>query len=118
MICHGLAAEGVAIDHRGVIQNAQRAECVLGHERFAMVLEAVEDWVISIEWVPESAAEKRHVALTQQVFAPRDSASLRRLLATLDRWLKADARFSRVRWYRKECWIAEDLSDPQDGPID
>lgn len=118
IICDGLAAHGIGIENRGVIQNAQRAECVLGMERFALVLEWIdEEWVASIEWVPEAAAEKRHLALTQQVFAPPDSDSLRRLLAALDEWLKADPKISNVRWHRKERWIAEDTSDPSDFPI-
>jgi hypothetical protein len=118
MLCDGLAADGVGIDHRGTIQNAQRAECVVGSERLALVLEWIDQrWVASVEWVPETRAEKRHLALTQQVFAPPDSPSLRRLLQALDRWLKAQPQLTDVTWYRKEKWIAEDLSDPSDRPL-
>ena len=60
MLCDGLAGGEVAISSRGTIQNAQRAECVVGIERFALVLEWIDQtWVASIEWVPETAAEKR-----------------------------------------------------------
>lgn len=118
MLCDGLASHQVVIDHRGTIQNAQRAECAVGNERFALVLEWIDGaWAASVEWVPESTAEKRHVALTQQVFAPPDSPNLRRLLLALDRWVKAQPKLSNVRWYRKEKWIAEDTSDPSDVPF-
>jgi len=117
-LCDGLAAGPVAVESRGTIQNAQRTECVVGAERFALVLEWIDrTWVASVEWVPETPAEKRHLALTQQVFAPRDGPGLRQLLSTLDRWLKAQPKLADVRWFRKERWIAEDTSDPRDGPV-
>jgi hypothetical protein len=117
-LCDGLAADGVGIDDRGTVQNAQRAECVVGSERLALVLEWIDQrWVASVEFIPTTPAEKRHLALTQQVFAPPDSASLRRLLQALDRWLKAQPKLTDVTWYRKERWIAEDLSDPSDTPL-
>jgi hypothetical protein len=119
ILCEGLAAGPVVVEHRGTIQNAQRAECVVGSERFALVLEWVdENWALGVDWVPESAAEKRHLALTHQVFAPPDSPSLRRLLRALDRWLHAEPRLSHVRWYRKERWIAGETSDPSGMPCD
>ncbi|MFH1267936.1 MAG: hypothetical protein ABIK89_19635 [Planctomycetota bacterium] len=119
MLCDGLAAERVGIENRGTVQNAQRVECVVGLERFALVLEWRDEvWVASVEWAPESPAEKRHVALTHQVFAPSDSSSLRRLLSALDRWLGAQPQLTGVRWHRKEKWIAEDTSDPSDTPFD
>jgi hypothetical protein len=118
MLCDGLAGGPVAVERRGTIQNAQRAECVVAAERFALVLEWIdESWVASVEWVAGTAAEKRHLALTQEVFAPLDGPGLRQLLSALDRWIKAQPQLSDVRWYRKERWIAEDTSDPSDGPV-
>lgn len=117
-LCDGLTGGPIAVESRGTIQNAQRAECVVGEERVALVLEWIDRaWVASVEWVPETAAEKRHVALTQQVFAPPDGPGLRQLLSALDRWLKAQAELTDVRWYRKERWMAEDTSDPRDAPV-
>jgi hypothetical protein len=118
LLCDGLEAAGVRIEHRGRLQNAQRAECVVERERLALVLERIDDrWVASVEWVPKTAAERRHLALTHQVFAPPDSDPLRKLLRTLDDWLKAQPGLGNVRWHRKERWMVEDLSDPSDGPI-
>jgi hypothetical protein len=117
-LCDGLARAGIEVARRGTIQNAQRAESVVGRERFAIVLEWVEGlWVAGVEWVPATRAEIRHVALTQEVFAPRDSLALRSLLTALDDWLKSQPTLSNVRWYRKENWIAEDLSDPAGQPL-
>lgn len=118
LLCDGLLADRVGIENRGTIQNAQRAECLVDRERFALVLEWTgELWVASVEWAPRSAAERRHLALTQQVFAPPDSAALRRLLSALHRWLDAQPKLSEVRWHRKEKWMAEDTSDPRDEPF-
>jgi hypothetical protein len=118
LLCDGLAADSVEIDHRGRIQNAQRAECVVGADRFGLVLEWIDgSWALGVDWVPESTAEKRHLALTHQVFAPPDTPSLRRLLSAIDRWIKNQPKLSNVRWYRKEKWIAEDPSDPRDVPL-
>ena len=118
-LCDGLAAERIRVENRGTIQNAQRAECVVDEERFALVLEWIDGvWAASVEWVPRTAAEKRHLALTQQVFAPSDGPALRRLLAALDRWLKAQAKLTDLKWHHKEKWIAEDTSDPADEPFD
>jgi len=118
MLCDGLTDGQIAVESRGPIQNAQQAECVVGEERFALVLEWIDrTWVASVEWVPETAAEKRHLALTQQVFAPSDGPALRQLLWALDGWLKAQPQLAHVRWFRKERWIAEDTSDPSAGPV-
>ena len=117
-LCDGLARAGIEIARRGTIQNAQRADCVVGQERFTLVLEWVEGiWVASVEWGPTTRAEIRHLTLTQEVFAPRDSLAVRNLLAALDRWLKSQPLLSNVRWYRKEMWIAEDLSDAAGQPL-
>jgi hypothetical protein len=118
-LCDGLARAGIEIARRGTIQNAQRAQCVVGREQFALVLEWVEGlWVAGVEWVPTTRAEIRHLALTQEVFAPQDSLALRSLLAALDGWLKSQSLLSGVCWYRKEKWIAEDLSDTGGGPLE
>ena len=117
-LCDGLARVGIEIAGRGTIENAQRAECVVGQERFAVVLEWVEGlWVAGVDWVPTTPAEIRHLTLTQEVFAPRDSLALRSLLDSLDGWLKSQPLLSGVCWYRKEKWIAEDLSDAGDQPL-
>jgi hypothetical protein len=117
-LCDGLAERGVAVAGRGAVENAQGAECTVDAQRFGLVLEWVDGrWVASVEWVPETRAEKRHLALTHQVFAPRDSDSLRRLLAALDGWLKSHPKLSGVAWYRKEQWLREDFSDAAQGPL-
>lgn len=119
MLAAGLTRAGVTIDGRDTLQNAQRAFCSLGAERFALVLEWIErQWVLSVEWVPERAAERRHLELTHQAFAPADSAELGQLLSLLNDWLHAHPKLSDVRWYRKEQWLAEDTSDASDGPLD
>lgn len=118
MLCDALSAAGVGIENRGTIQYAQRAECVVGGRRFALVLERAEKlWIASVEWVPVSAAERRHLDLTAEVFSPPDSPEFRRLLTALDRCLRADPRLSALRWYRKEQWLAEDTTSPSDTPI-
>ena len=118
-LCDDLAAGGIEIPRRGHFQYAQQAVCVAGQKRFSLVLERVEDrWVASVEWVPETSAQRRHVSLTQEVFAPPDSPGLRRLLTALDARLRAHPALGPVRWYRKERWMAEDASEPGDGPID
>jgi hypothetical protein len=117
-LCDGLARAGIEIARRGTIQNAQRAQCVVGRERFALVLEWVEGlWVAGVEWVPTTRAEIRHLALTHEVFAPQDSFALRSLLTALDGWLKSQPLLSAIQWYRKEKWIAEDLSDAGNQPL-
>lgn len=117
-LCDGLASRGIALENRGTIQYAQRVECVLGAERYALVLEWLEaHWLASIEWTPRSAAERRHLALTHQVFSPHDSSELRRLLSALDDWLKSQPAIANIRWYRKEDWLAENTTDPSPSPI-
>jgi hypothetical protein len=118
VLCDALAARQIGIENRGTIQNAQRAECVVERERFALVLEWIhERWVVGVEWVPRTRAEKRHLALTHQVFAPADSAALRRLLTTLDAWLQSHPKLSHVRWHRKEDWLIENTSAAAEGPV-
>ena len=117
-LCAGLAAGRVCVEARGTIENAQRAECVAGNERFTLVLEWIDRrWVAGVEWIPQAPAEKRHLALTGQVFAPPDSSELRHLLLALDDCLKAHPKLSGIRWYRKEQWIAEDTSDSGETPV-
>ena len=118
-LCDGLATAGVSVENRGTIHFAQRAECVLGTERFALVLERAKPrWIASIEWVAQSAAERRHVTLTAQVFAPPDSPQLRQLLTALDRWLQNNPQLTKVQWHRKEHWLAEDTTNPANTPLD
>lgn len=117
-LCQGLAARGIGIENRGTLDNAQRAECVVESERFALVLEWLgERWVASVEWNPTSSAEKRHLAWTHQVYAPPDSSCLRRLLVTLDQWLKSQPTLSAVAWHRKERWFADDSSSASSVPL-
>jgi hypothetical protein len=102
-LCDALSAGGIDVESRGTIHYAQRAECVVGSRRFALVLERAERiWVAGVEWVPDAAAERRHLALTAQVFSPPDSPEFRQLLWALDRCLRADPRLSSLRWHRKE----------------
>jgi hypothetical protein len=118
VLCQGLAAEGIGVENRGRLQNAQRAECLVEGERFALVLEWLEDrWAASVEWCPTTRAERRHLAWTHQVFAPPDSSRLRRLLLALDAWLKRNRQFSQIRWHRKEQWFSEDYSNPANEPF-
>ena len=117
-ICDGLETEAIGIENRGTIQNAQRAECVVAGKRLAIVLESIDgSWVASIEYIPSSAAERRHLSLTQMVYSPPDSQALRRILSALDLRLKGNHLLGGVAWYRKERWIAEDTSDPSDTPF-
>lgn len=118
VLCQGLAAAKIAVENRGRLQNAQRAECVIDSERFALVLEWLEDrWAASVEWCPSAKAEQRHLAWTHQVFAPPDSSRLRHLLATLDAWLKNHPGLFQVQWHRKEKWFAEDYSGAASMPF-
>lgn len=117
-LCQALAASQIGIENRGTIQNAQRAECVVGPRRYTLVLEWLgETWLLSVDWTPRTAAERRHMAWTHQVFAPHDSPELRQLLTALDEWLKTHPAISCVRWYRKEAWIAGDTTEPSPLPI-
>jgi hypothetical protein len=118
-LCEGLAAGGVEIIGRGPVQNAQGAQCLVQSQRFRLVLEKLEEcWVLCVEWAPQTAAEKRHLRLTREVFTPPDSPELRRLLAAVDRWLKGRPGIAAVRWHRKERWLGDDLSQGVAGPVD
>ncbi|NUQ60950.1 MAG: hypothetical protein HUU20_00570 [Pirellulales bacterium] len=118
MLCGGLSARRIGVENRGTVQYAQCVECVLGNERYLLVLEWIDQtWLVSVEWLPVSHAERRHLALTYEVFAPPDSRELRQLLSALDDWLKSQPGVTDVRWYRREQWRVEDLSDPSPGPI-
>ena len=118
-LCAGLAARGIAIEDRGPVDYAQGARCLVGGERFSLILERLEDcWVASVEFFPRSAAEARHVRLTRRVYAPGDSPALRRLLVTLDEWLKSQPHLSGVGWHRKQEWLGSHFSDASPGPIE
>ncbi len=117
-LCEDLAARGVRTVARGPLQFAQHAICQTADCRLCLVLERLEDrWVLSVEWVPEAGAERRHVALTHEVFAPKDTPGLRSLLRALHESLGADRRLRAIRWHRKERWMAEDTSDPAARPL-
>jgi len=117
-LLEGLTAAGVVITQRKPVDCAQGAECLVDGQPYALVLEWLGPrWVASVEWVPRSAAERRHLAWTHQVYAPRDTQALRRLLSVLDSWLKNHPRLGEIRWYRKECWFQEDTSDPAESPL-
>lgn len=118
MLCDGLDAAGIRIARQAPVQCAQGAECVVQDQRFKLVLEWIEGiWVASVEWAPTSGAERRHMAITNEVFAPHDTPALRRLLEVLDRWLKSHPLLKDVRWHRKEKWVHEDPSDAAEGPL-
>ncbi|MCR4412417.1 MAG: hypothetical protein NUV77_08340 [Thermoguttaceae bacterium] len=115
----GLASDGIVIARRRPVDCAQGAECVVDGQRYGLVLEWLDPrWVASVEWAPTCAAERRHIAWTHQVYAPPDSQALRRLLETLDLWLKRHPKLHHVRWHRKERWFQEDATDPADGPFE
>lgn len=122
MLCSGLAACGFRIQRRRHVQNAQGADCVVGGRPFTLVLEWVEEelanrWVLGVDWCPQNGAERRHIAVTRQVFSPPDSPELRQLLAAIDRWLKQQRTLSHLGWYRKQDWLVERTTDPTPGPI-
>jgi len=122
MLCDGLAACGFGIERRRHVQNAQGADCVVGDRRFTVVLERVEEelakrWVLGVDFCPRSGAERRHLALTHQVFSPPDSPELRQLLSAIDGWLKRHRTLSQIAWHRKQDWLAERTTEPTPGPI-
>jgi|YNPNPStandDraft_1061719.scaffolds.fasta_scaffold86002_2 hypothetical protein len=118
-LCAALSARGVVIEQTGPVQNAQGARCVVDGEPLGVVLEWVEgQWALSVEWVPRSKAEVRHVLLAQEFYAPADTIALRRLLAWLDGWLKGHPKLSDVGWRRKEDWMDQRPSAPAATPFD
>jgi hypothetical protein len=118
-LCDAILAPGIVIEQTGPVQNAQGARCLVDGEPLGVVLEWLDDrWALSVEWVPRSKAEVRHVLLTQHFYAPPDSRALRRLLAALDAWLKAHPKVSDIGWHRKELWLDGIASAPAPGPID
>lgn len=117
-LCEGLGARGVLVEKVGRVPFAQVAECVVEGARFALVLERAEArWVAGVEWVADSPAVRRHMALTHRVFSPPDGPALRRLLVVLHEWLQSHPKLADVRWHRKEKWLFEDASDPAEGPL-
>ena len=117
-LCDSLATTGVNVEHRGRTQNALSAQCRVADERFALVLEWLQPgWVLGVDLVPDSAAERRHVKLTAGVYAPPDSNELRLLLSALDTNLKSHPSLTAVTWHRKERWIAEDTTKPAKTPV-
>ena len=69
-ICDGLAHRGIVVTNRRNVQCAQGADCLIENERFGLVLEYLDpDWLLSVDWAPPTAAERRHVTLTHQIFA-------------------------------------------------
>jgi hypothetical protein len=122
MLCDGLAARGITIQKPRNVQNAQGADCVVGAGRFTMVLEWLEEgsasrWVLGIDYRPRSGAERRHLALTHQVFSPPDSPELRQLLATIHAWLAGQRSLSEITWHRKQDWLTDNTASPAPGPI-
>jgi len=118
MLSEGLSARGMPMESPGRLQNAQAAECEIDGLRLRLVLEWIGDrWVVGVEWLPRTRAERRHLTLTHDVFSPPDSPGLRRLLGALDGWLKSEPRLSDFRWHRKEDWLAQDTSRPAESPL-
>lgn len=118
-LCEALAVPGVVIEQTGPVQNAQGARCLVDGEPLGVVLEWLDDrWALSVEWVPRSKAEIRHVLLSHQFYAPPDSHALRRLLTMLDQWLKSHPKLSQIGWHRKEDWMDERTSEAALTPMD
>ena len=118
-VCSGLTSKAIRIEERGPVEFAQGARCVVDEEPFNVVLERLDDcWVISTEWAPRTAAEVRHARLSRRVYAPGDSPALRRLLASLDAWLKSHPQLSGVGWHRKEQWLGSNFSDAWPVPVE
>jgi len=118
LLCAGLSARGVLVENARRVPFAQMAECVVEEQRFALVLERAEScWVASVEWVPNSSAVRRYMALTHRVFSPPDGPALRRLLSDLHEWLRSHPKLADVRWHRKEKWLFDDPSDPAETPM-
>jgi hypothetical protein len=118
-LCEALSAPGIVIEQTGPVQNAQGARCLVDGEPLGVVLEWLDDrWSLSVEWVPRSKAEIRHVMLTHHFYAPPDSRALRRLLTALDAWLKSHPKLSGIGWHRKEQWLDEGASEGEPSPID
>jgi hypothetical protein len=114
-----LTLPGIVIEQTGPIQNAQGMRCLVDGEPLGVVLEWLDDrWSLSVEWVPRSKAEIRHVMLTHHFYAPPDSRALRRLLTALDAWLKSHPKLSGIGWHRKEQWLDEGASEGEPSPID
>ena len=122
MLCGGLAACGFRVERRRHVQNAQGADCIVGVRPFTLVLEWVEEelakrWVLGVDWCPLKGAERRHLAVTRQVFSPPDSPELRQLLTAIDGWLKKQPRLSDIGWHRKQDWLVESTTDPAPVPV-
>jgi len=117
-LCDGLGDRQIQIERRGHEEFAHRADCRVDGVPLALILEWVDGlWVASVEWVPRTRAEARHMAWTHEVFPPPDSAALRHMLSSLDRWLKGHPGLSEIRWHRKEKWLGKDRSQPHDEPF-
>jgi hypothetical protein len=119
-LCDALAAGGAVVAKRGTEQYAQRAECLVDDQGppLALVLEWLDpQWLVCVEYVPRSGAERRHLGLTKQVFTPLDSPALHKFLPQLDACLKADRRLRNVRWLRKQDWLSERVDDTRPTPI-
>lgn len=118
-LCEALSAPGIVIEQTGPVQNAQGARCLVDGEPLGVVLEWMEGrWALSVEWVPRSKAEIRHVLLAQEFYAPSDTPAVRRLLTMLDRWLKTHPKLSQVGWHRKEDWMDQRPSAPAAVPVE
>jgi hypothetical protein len=118
-LCAGLAAKAVRIEDRGPVEYAQGARCVVDGESFSLVLERLDDcWAASVEYSPRAAAEIRHARWSHKIYAPGDSPALRRLLTTLDGWLKGHPQLSSLGWHRKEKWLGPAVSEPAPQPFE
>ena len=73
--------------------------------------------MLGVDFCPRSGAERRHLALTHQVFSPPDSPELRQLLSAIDGWLKRHRTLSQIAWHRKQDWLTERTTEPAPGPI-
>ncbi|MDD3468430.1 MAG: hypothetical protein PHE53_00450 [Thermoguttaceae bacterium] len=93
---------------RGTIDGALRA--IVGNMDSQPVAQVVLErytphWVLNVDYAPRRAAHRRHLELTHDVYAPRDTPEVRALLLALHHYLQSDSRLSGARWFKKEAWL-------------
>ncbi len=108
-ICEALSgSHDWTIVERGTVDGALRAVIGDTHSQpvAQIVLERyVPHWVLNVDYAPRRAAHRRHLQLTHDIYAPRDTPEVRRLLSWLHSYLRSDSRLSGTRWFKKEAWL-------------